>query len=195
MLLWARARGSGRLRYWGLVFTRLSLLMMLARMFRQRFLRRRGLLGRYRARVRAVFRFVSRSIYAMWRRAMSGGRRKSRARKTEAPRMMSARILSFLCVARVWTKSAASTVRQSHAVASTGAIGSARASVRIVDALGHVANAGLLQLRVGEDFGAVCGLNDGAATVVCRLAGYDYGVVGSSPCSSYGGSSLCGAPR
>jgi len=67
------------------------------------------------------------------------------------------------------------------------------APVRIVDARGRKTNAGLLQVRVDDDFGTVCGINAGAASVVCRLAGYDYGVVGSSPCSSYGGSAVCGA--
>ena len=32
----------------------------------------------------------------------------------------------------------------------------------------------------------------GGADVVCRMQGYDHGPVGSSPCSFYGGSNLCG---
>ena len=39
----------------------------------------------------------------------------------------------------------------------------------------------------------MCGLNDGAANVVCRMLGYDFGAIGSSPCASYGSVDLCGA--
>lgn len=37
-------------------------------------------------------------------------------------------------------------------------------------------------------------MNSGAANVVCRSLGYARGVVGSSPCATYGGVDLCGAP-
>ena len=58
----------------------------------------------------------------------------------------------------------------------------------LVDGSGSLANVGLLQVRTELGFGTVCGLNAGAAAVVCRLMGYDHGVVGSSSCGSYGGS-------
>ena len=57
-----------------------------------------------------------------------------------------------------------------------------------------MSNAGLLQVRNGNgEFGSACGMNLEAADVVCRQLGYDFGSVGTSPCSSYGGLDLCGA--
>lgn len=107
-------------------------------------------------------------------------------------RMGLVRFLGFWCASNI--RAAPALGSGGHASAAAQ-LEDARASVRILDALGNVANAGLLQVRVEEGFGTVCGLNDGAANVACRLAGYDYGVVGSAPCSSYGGSSVCGARR
>lgn len=65
--------------------------------------------------------------------------------------------------------------------------------VRIVDAAGSQGNMGLLQVRVDDTVGTVCGLDNGAADLVCRMLGYDYGTVGSNPCSSYGGMNVCGS--
>lgn len=70
----------------------------------------------------------------------------------------------------------------------------AAGDVRLLDLNGVVANAGLLQVYADDHFGTVCGMDSGAARVVCRMLGYDHGSLGSSPCSSYGGSNLCGAP-
>merc|ERR1712217_106711 len=53
-------------------------------------------------------------------------------------------------------------------------------------------NVGLLQIPAGDGFGTVCGMDLGAADVVCRMLGYDHGSVGSA-CGNYGGSNLCGA--
>jgi len=69
----------------------------------------------------------------------------------------------------------------------------AATNLRLVDSAGGLANAGLLQVHTGDGFGSVCGLNDEASTVACRSLGYDYGVVSSAPCASYGGQDLCGA--
>jgi len=64
--------------------------------------------------------------------------------------------------------------------------------MRLVDNTGSSPNAGLLQIRTGTgEFGTVCGMNLGAADVVCRQLGYDFGSVGSA-CATYGGSHLCG---
>jgi len=65
-------------------------------------------------------------------------------------------------------------------------------SVRVVDASGAASSVGLLQVYMGGAFGTVCGMDSGAADVICRMQGYDRGSVGSSPCSSYGGTNLCG---
>ena len=51
---------------------------------------------------------------------------------------------------------------------------------------------GLLQIRTETGFGTVCGLNHGAADLICRTMGYDHGTTGSNPCSSYGGANVCG---
>lgn len=67
------------------------------------------------------------------------------------------------------------------------------ASARLVDEQGQLAAAGLLQVRGRQGFGAVCGINSGAANVVCRMLGYNGGAVGSSPCGAYGGANMCGA--
>lgn len=61
-----------------------------------------------------------------------------------------------------------------------------------MDSSGVASNAGLLEVDMQGAFGTVCGINGGAAEVVCRMLGYDHGVVGSRPCSSYGGANLCG---
>ena len=71
----------------------------------------------------------------------------------------------------------------------------AAADLRIINSDGELANMGLMQVRTDLGFGSVCGMNDGAANVACRLLGYDYGAVGSKSCSSYGGFSMCGAFR
>lgn len=71
------------------------------------------------------------------------------------------------------------------------------ASVRIVDAAGSLSNRGLVQVRtenpMAVEYGTVCGLNGFAADVICRQLGYSFGSVGSSPCSMYAGSDMCGA--
>ena len=66
--------------------------------------------------------------------------------------------------------------------------------VRLIDASGSASSVGLLQIKLGSgEYGTVCGMNLAAADVACRQMGYDFGSVSSSPCGSYGGSSLCGA--
>jgi len=65
-------------------------------------------------------------------------------------------------------------------------------SVRLLDASGAASSVGLLEVYMDGAFGTVCGMDSGAADVVCRMQGYDHGSVGSSPCSSYGGTNLCG---
>jgi len=69
--------------------------------------------------------------------------------------------------------------------------------VRITGIAGEFANVGILQVRASsnrsEDFGTVCGLNLQAGNVVCKMLGYDFGTVSSSPCNIYGGHNLCGA--
>jgi hypothetical protein len=67
-------------------------------------------------------------------------------------------------------------------------------TVRVIDPDGAQSNMGLLQIRTDDGFGTVCGLDHGAADLVCRMMGYDYGTVGSSSCSSYAGKNVCGAP-
>ena len=66
------------------------------------------------------------------------------------------------------------------------------AGVRVVDVSGSVSSAGLVQVRAGRGFGTVCGMNAGAADVLCKQLGFGFGSVSSSSCSTYGGSSLCG---
>ena len=66
------------------------------------------------------------------------------------------------------------------------------AGVRLVDVSGSVSSAGLVQVRAGHGFGTVCGMNAGAADVLCKQLGFDFGSVSGSSCSTYGGSSLCG---
>jgi len=68
------------------------------------------------------------------------------------------------------------------------------ADVRLTDAAGGAASTGLLQVRTDIGFGSVCGLNQAAAKVACRQMGFRLGVAATSPCSSYGGANLCGAP-
>ena len=62
----------------------------------------------------------------------------------------------------------------------------------LLDASGAAASVGLLQVYMDGAFGTVCGLDRGAADVVCRMQGYDHGSVGSIPCLSYDSSNLCG---
>ena len=66
--------------------------------------------------------------------------------------------------------------------------------VRIIDAAGGLSYAGLAQVRADSGFGSICGMNQAAADVVCKQLGYGSGVASDSPCGSYGGSDICGAP-
>jgi hypothetical protein len=66
--------------------------------------------------------------------------------------------------------------------------------VRLVDAAGGLSYAGVVQVRTDSGFGTVCGMNQAAADVVCKQLGYGSGVASDSPCGSYGGSDICGAP-
>ena len=66
--------------------------------------------------------------------------------------------------------------------------------VRIIDAAGGLSYAGLAQVRTDSGFGSICGMNQAAADVVCKQLGYGSGVASDSPCGSYGGSNICGAP-
>jgi len=66
------------------------------------------------------------------------------------------------------------------------------AGVRIVDGSGALSSVGLVQVRTELGFGTVCGLNLGAADVICKQLGFEFGSVSSSPCDAYGGSNLCG---
>ena len=76
--------------------------------------------------------------------------------------------------------------------ASKSEVARAAGKMRLVDNTGSSPNVGLLQIRTGTgEFGTVCGMNLGAADVVCRQLGYDFGSVGSA-CATYGGSHLCG---
>jgi hypothetical protein len=65
--------------------------------------------------------------------------------------------------------------------------------LRIVDAAGQLASVGLLQVSTRSGYGSVCGLNEKAAEVVCRMMGHDFGTVALGPCANYGGVDLCGA--
>lgn len=65
-------------------------------------------------------------------------------------------------------------------------------SARVLDADGLDSRVGRAEMRIGSQFGTVCGMNFGAADVVCRSLGYDHGTVGSSGCRNYGGQNLCG---
>jgi len=56
-------------------------------------------------------------------------------------------------------------------------------NVQLVDAGGDLSNAGLLQVRSNAGFGSVCGMDDTAATTVCKIMGYSKGKVSKSPCS------------
>lgn len=67
------------------------------------------------------------------------------------------------------------------------------ADVRLVDAAGGLASAGLLQVKTDAGFGTVCGASASAADVICRSMGYAHGSISSSPCGFYGGADLCGA--
>ena len=66
--------------------------------------------------------------------------------------------------------------------------------VRIIDAAGGLSYAGLVQVSTDSGFGSICGMNQAAADVVCKQLGYGSGVASDSPCGSYGGSDICGAP-
>ena len=66
--------------------------------------------------------------------------------------------------------------------------------VRIIDAAGGLSYAGLVQIHTDSGFGSICGMNQAAADVVCKQLGYGSGVASDSPCGSYGGSDVCGAP-
>ena len=66
--------------------------------------------------------------------------------------------------------------------------------VRIIDAAGGLSYAGLVQVHTDVGFGTICGMNQAAADVVCKQLGYGSGVASDSPCESYGGSDICGAP-
>lgn len=66
--------------------------------------------------------------------------------------------------------------------------------VRIIDAAGGLSYAGLVQAHTDSGFGSICGMNQAAADVVCKQLGYGSGVASDSPCGSYGGSDVCGAP-
>ena len=61
----------------------------------------------------------------------------------------------------------------------------------LLDAFGVAASVGLLHVYMDGAFGTVCGIDRGAADVVCCMQRYDNGIVGSSPCSFYGCSNLC----
>ena len=65
--------------------------------------------------------------------------------------------------------------------------------VRLIDGVGSLSNAGLLQVKTESGFGSVCGANPAAADVICRSLGYMHGSVSSSSCRFYGGADLCGA--
>ena len=65
--------------------------------------------------------------------------------------------------------------------------------VRLIDGVGSVSNAGLLQVKTESGFGSVCGANPAAADVICRSLGYMHGSLSSSSCGFYGGADLCGA--
>ena len=68
---------------------------------------------------------------------------------------------------------------------------------RVVGIGGILSNVGVLQIRAGDangnDFGTICGINLAGADVACKQMGYDFGTVSSTPCSNYGGRSVCGA--
>ena len=66
--------------------------------------------------------------------------------------------------------------------------------MRIIDAAGGLSYAGLVQVHTDVGFGTLCGMNQVAADVVCKQLGYGSGVASDSPCESYGGSDICGAP-
>jgi len=74
------------------------------------------------------------------------------------------------------------------------AVAAGIADVRIIDATGQPSNAGLLQVKIAGSggFGTVCGMSTAAASVACRQAGFRSGTISASPCSSYGGGSVCG---
>lgn len=69
----------------------------------------------------------------------------------------------------------------------------ASSDVRLLDAAGSFSNVGLLQVRMDNDFGTVCGANAAAADVICKSMGYKHGSISTSPCGFYGGSDLCAA--
>ena len=57
----------------------------------------------------------------------------------------------------------------------------------------HVGAVRVIAGQLHEGGGSVCGMNLAAADVVCRQLGYEYGSVGTSPCSNYGGRRVCEA--
>ena len=66
------------------------------------------------------------------------------------------------------------------------------AGARLIVMSGSVSSVGLVQLRAEQGFGTVCGMNAGAADVLCKQLGFGFGSVSSSSCGTYGGSNLCG---
>jgi len=66
-------------------------------------------------------------------------------------------------------------------------------SIRLVGASQLATNVGILQIRTGNGFGSVCGMNAAAASVACRQMGFKYGSVSPSPCRHYGGDDICAA--
>jgi len=73
------------------------------------------------------------------------------------------------------------------------AIAASAPSARIIDPSGGASNHGLLQIETEFGFGTVCGMTQKSAGVVCRQMGYAFGASSTSPCSSYGGSNVCGS--
>jgi len=63
----------------------------------------------------------------------------------------------------------------------------ASTEIRVIDGAGGTTNAGLLQVSTAGTFGTVCGLNDGAASLACRMLGYDFGVVTGQGLMGMGG--------
>mmetsp|Transcript_87266 Transcript_87266/g.167222 ORF Transcript_87266/g.167222 Transcript_87266/m.167222 type:complete len:530 (+) Transcript_87266:95-1684(+) len=65
--------------------------------------------------------------------------------------------------------------------------------LRLLDHSGASSSRGLLQLLTGSGFGTVCGANFGAADVVCRQLGYEYGTLSTRKCDGFPHSYDCGA--
>lgn len=66
-------------------------------------------------------------------------------------------------------------------------------NIRVTDPAGQPSHFGLLEMRVGDHFGTVCGANREAVDVACHALGYQAGVLPLSPCGDYGGTDHCGA--